>query len=180
MNTMIEPNNSLYKNRWRIIGWGGAMALLLTPLIAMQFTPEVNWSAGDFIFAAMMFGTVGLLIELAVRVSENGWYRAGVALAVLSALIVVWVNGAVGMIGNEGNPTNLLFFVSIAIALFGAVFTRFRAPAMAWPMLAAGAWQAGVGTVMGIFGTDMRGGIFTLILSGSWFLSGLLLRNAKE
>lgn len=30
-------------NPWRIVGWGTAAALLLLPLVAMQFTSEVNW-----------------------------------------------------------------------------------------------------------------------------------------
>ena len=34
---------------WRFVGWGIAASLLLLPLFAMQFTPEVNWTASDFI-----------------------------------------------------------------------------------------------------------------------------------
>ena len=57
---------------WRIAGWGGALLLLILPFVAMQFTREVNWTAGDFIFAALMFGTAGCTIELAVgRVEQE-------------------------------------------------------------------------------------------------------------
>jgi len=36
-------------NHWRIVGWGTATIMLLLPLIAMQFTDEVNWDVSDFI-----------------------------------------------------------------------------------------------------------------------------------
>ena len=66
---------------WRFLGWGGAVALLLLPLIAMQFTHEVNWTLSDFIFAGVIVAIVGGTFELAVRASGNWAYRAAVALA---------------------------------------------------------------------------------------------------
>ena len=47
----------------RITGWSFAAGLLALPAIAMQFTDEVNWSGSDFVFAAIMFGTVGGLLD---------------------------------------------------------------------------------------------------------------------
>ena len=47
---------------WRLIGWGGAVALLLVPLV-LQFP----WTLSDFIFAGAVFGIVGGTFELAVR-----------------------------------------------------------------------------------------------------------------
>jgi hypothetical protein len=44
----------------------------------MQFTSEVNWSVGDFIFAALMFGIVGALLELAVRTTRSKVHRAAI------------------------------------------------------------------------------------------------------
>ena len=42
-------------NHWRIVGWGTAAIMLFLPLIAMQFTDEVNWDVSDFIiFGAML------------------------------------------------------------------------------------------------------------------------------
>ncbi|RYY32003.1 MAG: hypothetical protein EOP59_19865, partial [Sphingomonadales bacterium] len=66
---MVEQakSGSGWRNPWRLIGWGGIAALMLTPAVAMQFTDEVNWTVGDFLFAALMFGSVGLAIELTVR-----------------------------------------------------------------------------------------------------------------
>ncbi|MBK7270939.1 MAG: hypothetical protein IPI07_16005 [Flavobacteriales bacterium] len=41
--------------RWwnilRIVGWSLAALMLLFPVVAMQFTDEVNWGPEDFLFA---------------------------------------------------------------------------------------------------------------------------------
>lgn len=45
----------------------GTVGVLLMPLLAMQFTDEVNWSVADFItIGVLLFGT-GLLCELITR-----------------------------------------------------------------------------------------------------------------
>lgn len=168
------------RNIWRVIGWGGAVALILTPLVAMQFTNEVNWDETDFIAAAIIFGIVGGLIELAVRISTNWYFRFGAIFAVLAGFMVVWANLAVGMIGNEDNPVNLWFGAVLFIAIAGAILSRFHKRAMATAMLAAGSAQALIGLFAGILGTDMRGGIFTFVLSGLWFVSGALLATANR
>ena len=49
--------------KWRIFGWGSAGALLITPLIAMQFSQEVTWDETDFLVAAIIFATVGGLVN---------------------------------------------------------------------------------------------------------------------
>jgi hypothetical protein len=52
---------------WRIVGWGGAVALLATPFVAMQAgSSGVNWSLAGFIVAGAMLFAVGLALELAV------------------------------------------------------------------------------------------------------------------
>jgi predicted Na+-dependent transporter len=58
---------AMHGTRWRIVIWGTAAFLLLLPLIAMQFTNEVNWDETDFVvFGAMLFGACGVY-ELAAR-----------------------------------------------------------------------------------------------------------------
>lgn len=167
-------------NVWRIIGWGSAVALILTPLVAMQFTSEVNWDETDFIVAAIIFGIVGGLIELAVRISSNWYFRFGAMFAVLAGFMVVWANLAVGMIGNEDNPVNLWFGAVLMIAILGAILSRFHAQAMASAMLVAGLTQTAIGLFAGILGTDMRGGIFTIILASVWLIAAALFGVANR
>jgi len=98
------------KIRWRWIGWGGAVALLAVPFVAMKLTGEMNWGIADFIFVGLLLGTLGGLLELAVRVSPRWDYRAGFALALVGTCLVIWVNVAVGIVGSDDNPNNALFF----------------------------------------------------------------------
>lgn len=129
---------------WRTIGWGGAVALLLLPFVAMQFSREMNWGLEDLILLGVVIGTAGLLIELAVRVSNDWWYRAGFGLALLGMLLVTGANVAVGIVGSDDNPNNALFFWALGVGVVGAAIARLRAKGMALAMLATavGLWVA--------------------------------------
>ena len=123
---------------WRIVGWGGAVALLAAPFVAMQVgSSGVNWSPSDFIFAGAMFVLVGGAFEFAVRISCDWAYRGGAALALLGTLLTVWVNLAVGIVGSEDNPANLWFFAALLVGIAGAAIARFRAGGMSMAALAA-------------------------------------------
>jgi len=170
---------------WRILGWGGACALLLLPLVAMQFTAEVNWTLSDFIFAGVIFGIVGGTFELAVQASGNRAYRGAVALALAGGFFTVWINLAVGIVGNEDNPINLVFFVTILIALAGSIAGRFKADAMARAMAVTFVFQAIVGVI--VFVADLGHGeppgairllILILGLASFWLASAALFRRA--
>jgi hypothetical protein len=180
MTTHIEIESGPRRHIWRAIGWGGAVALVLSPLVAMQFTREVNWDETDFVFAAVIFGIVGGLIELAVRLSSNWYFQFGAMFAVLAGFMIVWSNLAVGMIGNEDNPVNLWFGAVLLIAICGAIFSRVHTATMVIATLAAGLAQAAIGLFAGVLGSDIRGGIFTIILSGAWAISGALFYAANR
>jgi hypothetical protein len=116
---------------WRVIGWGGAVLLLATPFFAMQMHADgVDWTLGDFIFAAVLFGIVGGALELAVRYSPNGAYRGAAALGLLGTLLTIWANLAVGIVGSDHNPVNQWFFAALLIGIAGGCIGRFRPKAM--------------------------------------------------
>ena len=50
-------------------------SILLAPLIAMQFSTEVQWTAGDFIIAAILLSSFALLIEFLIRKKQQGKRR---------------------------------------------------------------------------------------------------------
>lgn len=166
------------RSPWRLGLWAVAAALLLLPAVAMQFTDEVQWTAADFVFAGVLIGGVGLAFELAVRMTPDPFYRAGAAAALAAAFLILWANGAVGMIGDEGNPFNLLFYGAIALALAGAVAARFRASGMALAMGLAGLAHASAG-IAGAF-IDPRGGLVSTAFAGVWLLSAWLFRRAAR
>ena len=92
---MIAQNN----NRLTII-LSAAGLLLLLPLVAMQFTNEVNWNLFDFIVAGiLLFGTGGL-IEFAMRTIKQGGTRIWVILGILVVLFLIWAELAVGIFGT--------------------------------------------------------------------------------
>jgi hypothetical protein len=175
---IVEANTGWRGSRWRIAFWGAAALLLLLPAVAMQFTDEVKWTAADFVFAGALIGGVGLVFELAVRMTPDPFYRAGVAAALAASFLIMWANGAVGMIGSEDNPFNLLFYGVIAVALVGAVAARFRPAGMARIMGLAAAAHASV-AIIGLF-TDLRGGIVSTAFAGPWLLSAWLFRRAAR
>lgn len=163
---------------WRIAAWGLAALLLLLPLVAMQLTAEVNWTASDFLFAGILIGGVGVALELAVRMSRNRAYRAGAGFALAAAFLILWSNAAVGMIGNEDNGYNLLFLAAIGLALIGAVVARFRAPGMAAAMVVAAVAQLAV--ALGGLSADLRGALVSAGFAGLWLLSAALFRKAAR
>jgi hypothetical protein len=144
----------------------------------MRFTDEVQWTGADFLFAAVLFGSVGLAFELIVRRSGSLAYGLGSVLGVIGAFLAVWVNGAVGMIGSEDNPYNLLFLAVPLLAVAGAARARFRAAGMVWAMGAAAGIQAG----LGLFGMaeDTLGGVFSTGFSGVWLLGAALFAKAAR
>jgi len=122
---------------WRLLLWGGAASLLLIPAVAMQFTSEVNWTTFDFLFAGAVIGGTGLILELVFRMAGSWAYRAGAVLALGAVVMLVWINGAVGIIGSERDGANLLYAGVIFTALIGTVLAGFRARGMVWAMAAA-------------------------------------------
>ncbi|WP_215228086.1 hypothetical protein [Erythrobacter sp. 3-20A1M] len=132
---------------WRIVIWGGAALLLLIPALAMQVTQEVDWTAGDFVVAAVLLGTVAFALDLIVRIRGSLWRRAGLVLATGVAFFTVWSNLAVGIIGNENNSFNQLYFIVLLIAMASAGMVRFRSRPMAIVCLAMAASHVVLGAI---------------------------------
>jgi hypothetical protein len=133
---MVEIAEVQRGHRWRIIGWGAAVAILAAPFVAMQLNAEgVNWTVGDFLAMGIMLGAVGGFLELAVRMTRNRYYRTGAGLALLGAFLLAWANLAVGIVGSENNPNNQLFFVALLMGIAGIIGAKARAEGMVRAML---------------------------------------------
>ncbi|WP_347158730.1 hypothetical protein [Pontibacter chitinilyticus] len=74
--------------------------VLLIPLIAMQFTKEVNWDVFDFVVMGILLLGTGLLCELVMRQVKSRTYRIGMLVIILIALFLVWAELAVGIFGT--------------------------------------------------------------------------------
>lgn len=76
-------------------------AILLVPLIAMQFTNEVNWTLSDFVIMGTLLSVTGILVDLAWR--TLGKYRALAIVGVLGLFLWLWAELAVGVFTNWGS-----------------------------------------------------------------------------
>lgn len=84
----------------RRVLWSLAALMLLAPAVAMLFTAEVRWGAGDFLLFAAMLLVAGGLVELAVRISRHRVFVLGAVLIVGLAFLLLWAELAVGLIGG--------------------------------------------------------------------------------
>jgi phosphatidylserine synthase len=75
--------------------------LLLIPLIAMQFTNEVNWNVSDFVVAGILFLGTGLICEFVMRKVKKTNHRIILCIIILVALFLIWIELAVGLFGTE-------------------------------------------------------------------------------
>jgi hypothetical protein len=125
-------------------------ALLLIPLVAMRFDTGVNWNPSDFVVAGVMLSGAGCAFVLIARKWNNTAYRLGVGVAVAAGLLLMWANLAVGLVGSEDNPANLLYGGVLLVAGIGAAGAHFRPLGMSRAMFAAALTYALV-TVIALF-----------------------------
>lgn len=161
--------------------------ILLIPLIAMQFTHEVVWTLSDFLFAGTLIFGSGLTYKLVTRESEKLIYRAAVGAALATGFILVWANGAVGIIGTEANPINLAYYGVLLIGLVGTSISRLQPKGMSVTMiitalaqamvtiiaLLGGYYQSPPSSVIEILGVN---GFFVLL----WIGSAIIFRFAAD
>lgn len=154
-------------------------SILLVPLVAMQFTDEVVWSLTDFIIAgALLFGT-GLAYELVARQARSIVYRLAAGVALGTALFLVWANLAVGLIGTEREPANLMYLGVLAVGFIGACIARLRARGMSRALLATALAQASVAVIALIAGMDQYPeSSVSQILGVNAFFAGLFSLSA--
>lgn len=71
--------------------------LLLLPLVAMQFTPEVSWGLADFLIAGALIFSAGSAALWAVRHFERPAHRAAAVAMVALGFLLLWAELAVGI-----------------------------------------------------------------------------------
>lgn len=180
MNSYTKPNTGRI---WRVIMWGAAASLLMLPLVAMQFTPEVQWTLSDFVLFGVMLSAGCGTVELAARGSGSLAYRLGVGVAVIATFLLIWFNLAVGIIGSEDNPANLMFSAVLAVAVLGAVVVWFDPAGLVRVMIVAALTQIGVGVIAIALGTATTADPIvplTIFFTVLWLLSAGLFHKASR
>jgi hypothetical protein len=88
------------KNKRLLLIIFSSLLLLLLPLVAMQFTNDVNWIAFDFIVSGVLLVGFGSIIELTLRLIKKPKYRLIICVALFIFLILIWAELAVGIFGT--------------------------------------------------------------------------------
>lgn len=73
------------------------LAILAIPLVAMQFTDQVNWSAADFIVGGILIFGVAIALDIGRRKLKNQKYRNLILLIIVLAFLLIWAELAVGI-----------------------------------------------------------------------------------
>ncbi len=159
-------------------------AILMTlPLFGSLFLDGWAWSKFDYVFAGVMFLALASLFELGIYLSKHTMYRAGFGLALLTGFVIIWGNLAVGFIGSEENPINLLYFAILAVAFLASILVRFDAGKMSHIMYSTGLGIALVPVTAMITGTSINEHsvfVFNLLFAVLFVGSGLLFRNSTK
>lgn len=74
--------------------------ILAIPLVAMQFTDEVNWTLSDFVIMGILLTGTGLMVELVIRKIRKPENRFALIAAILILLLLIWAELAVGIFGT--------------------------------------------------------------------------------
>jgi hypothetical protein len=147
----------------------------------------MHWDLLDILTFSAMVAAAVIIVLVARRRSRIPAYRFAAAVAALCAFLLAWMNGAVGIIGNEENAANLLFFGVLAVAATGSAIARFRASGLAKALYATAAAQVLVAAIALVFRLGASGPawprgllIITAMFTTLWLVSGWLFRRAAR
>lgn len=113
-------------------------------------------------------------------------YRFAATVALVAALILVWLSLGVGIIGRDGDPANLMYFGVLAVGIIGAFIARFRPLGMAQALIAMALAQTLVAAIalLGRLGEPWSGPLELSALNGffvvSFIASAWLFRRAAQ
>lgn len=178
------------KTTKRLLIWATIVFTLLTALFVLtQHSESFNWDFIDYVvFACALLGG-GVVYELLARKKGNRFYRLAFLIGLLGALLLAWVNGAVGLIGNENQDANMLFSAVFIVGFIGSLVSRFKAEGMAKtlflaafvqllvPLTALFIWPPNsVSWSPGVLGVFLMVTFFALL----FLISGLLFKRASN
>jgi hypothetical protein len=93
-NTDIIMQNKIFL--WIAAATG---VILSIPLVAMQFTSDVDWDSTDFIIMGTLLFGIGFLFVQVARITPRK-YRMLIGLGFLAGLFLIWAHLAVGIIDS--------------------------------------------------------------------------------
>ncbi|TNC46004.1 hypothetical protein FHG66_19640 [Rubellimicrobium rubrum] len=170
----------------RRLAWTLLIAMLVV-LLVLQAVGVMGWSLFDVVVAGALLGVVGCVARLISRSVRGPVYRAATGVALGTAVLLVWSNLAVGLIGSERNPANLVYGGVIVIGLIGAGLARLLPEGMARVMVATALAQVVVPLVALIGGVGVAGPVsmvdvimVTALFATLWLIAARLFGMAAR
>lgn len=112
-------------------------------------------------------------------------YGAGVVSSVVTVLFLTWVNLAVGIIGSEDNPANLMYAGIVAIGFVVALLAKFRPAGLVRALVAMAVAHVVVAIItisagLGSTGANWPQVIYVLngFFAGMWLTAAWLFNRA--
>lgn len=152
-----------------------AIALRILERMARGVPADVSWRHHQTRLAAPAAGTPGGPMK-----TPTASYRAALALAVATGLFLTWGVAAMGIIGAEGDPFDLLYLGVLAIGIVGAALTRLKPAGMVQVAVAMATAQAAVAAIALLVGKQdvpvssvaeivgLNGAFVALFLVAAW------------
>lgn len=156
----------------RPLAWTATYILILFPLIALKIADHNAWRLNDLPLAFGMIISVGFTFEIALRTPLKWAYRAGAALSIITALLLVLGKTAIGFVVPENNTINVILFAAPAIALIGSIAVNFRASALSIVMACSATTQLSAGLIAYYHGYFT--GPLSITFTSLWLASSLL------
>lgn len=77
------------------------MLLLTIPLLAMQFTEDVNWSIYDFVVMGFLLLFFSLGIDVTMKKVKNENIKILYVVLTILIFLLIWAELAVGIFGSQ-------------------------------------------------------------------------------
>ena len=166
--------------------WSVIVALVLMLPLATQFTNEVQWNEAAA-YAVILLGAGGTYELWQWLKTRGSAYRFAFGVGLAWVLLLGWVSGAVGIIGSENQPVNLMYWAVPAVLLIGSLISGFNPRGMARTLFAAALVQILVPVIALIISPEVSWGnagvigvfIFNSIFAVLFLGSALLFRRAS-
>jgi hypothetical protein len=160
------------------------IALVIACLLLIPVIGKWPWTSFDFVFAGVLLFGTGLAYILIASRAKSTQYRFAVGISVVTALLLVWINGAVGIIGSEDNPANLLYGAVLLVGFIGTLIAQLKPRGMSNTLYAVAVVQllVPVAALM-IWRPDFDPGVVQVfmlnaVFAALWAGAAILFRHA--